>query len=259
MNDISIDKSKYKHEQKHDNSNAYLSIVIPAHNEEARIESVLLNYCSHFPNQEIVVVCNGCIDTTPAIVDRLCLQYSQIKALCFTEKLGKGGAIIEGFKAAEGGGIGFVDADESVAPEDLERMFNALSNADGVIASRRLKESRILHKQPWQRRAGSKVFNLFVRIIFSMDFKDTQCGAKVFTREAIENVLDILTTTGFEFDVELLWKLKNRGYKVIEFPITWKHSEGSTFHLTNAPKMIFSLLKVRIWRTSGLQHDAPTW
>ena len=247
MNDIPIDKRKYIHEHKHVDSNAYLSIVIPAYNEEVRIETVLSTYCDHFPNQEIVVVCNGCTDTTPAIVNRLCLKYSQIKALCFEEKLGKGGAIIEGFKVAEGDRIGFVDADESVAPEDLERMFNALSNADGVIASRRLRESRIPVKQPWQRRAGSKVFNIFVRIMFSLDFGDTQCGAKVFTREAIKNILDSLTTKGFELDVELLCKLKNKGYRVIEFPITWKHSEGSTFHLTNAPKMILSLLKVRLW------------
>jgi len=248
MNDISIDKRKYIHEHKHVDSNAYLSIVIPAHNEKARIETVLSTYCDHFPDQEIVVVCNGCTDTTPAIVSRLCLKYSQIRALCFEEKLGKGGAIIEGFKVAEGDRIGFVDADESVAPEDLERMFNALSNADGLIASRRLKESRILIKQPWKRRAGSKVFNILVRIMFNLDYRDTQCGAKVFTREAIKNVLDSFTTTGFEFDVELLWILKKKGYKVIEFPITWKHSEGSTFNPSSAPRMILSLLKVRIWR-----------
>ena len=228
--------------------NTNLSIVIPAYNEEVRIEPVLVNYCNHFSNQQIVVVCNGCTDNTPAIVDKLCLKYPHIKAISFTEKLGKGGAVIEGFKAAEGEKIGFVDADESVAPVDLERMFSALSNADGVIASRRLRESRIPVKQPGLRRAGSKVFNSLVRIIFSMDFTDTQCGAKVFTREAIENVLDTLTTTGFEFDVELLWKLKSRGYKVIEFPITWKHSEGSTFNLSSAPRMILSLLKVRVRR-----------
>ena len=229
-------------------SYTYLSIVIPAYNEEARIETVLLNYCNHFLNQEIIVVCNGCTDTTPNIVSGLCSKYSQIKFLCFKNKLGKGGAIIEGFKAAKGDKVGFVDADESVGPDDLRRMFDALSNADGVIASRRLKESRIVIKQPWKRRAGSKVFNIFVRIMFNLDFRDTQCGAKVFKKEAIKNILDSLTTKGFELDVELLWKLKNRGYKVIEFPATWKHSEGSTFHLYNAPKMILSLLKVRIWR-----------
>ena len=231
-------------------SDTYLSVVIPAYNEEARIETILSTYCDHFPNQQIVVVCNGCTDTTPAIVNRLSLKYSQIKTLFFEKKLGKGGAIIEGFKAAEGEKIGFVDADESVEPDDVMRMFDALSksNADGLIASRRLKESIILIRQPWKRRVGSKVFNIFVRMMFSLDFGDTQCGAKVFTRETIKNVLDSLTTTGFEFDVELLWKLKKRGYKVTEFSITWKHSEGSTFHLSNAPKMFLGLLLMRVRR-----------
>ena len=131
-------------------------------------------------------------------------------------------------------------------PDDLSRMFDALSYADGVIASRRLKDSRILVKQPWKRRIGSKAFNMLVRMMFSLDFRDTQCGAKVFKKEAIMNIMDSLTTKGFEFDVELLWKLKREGYKVIEFPVTWKHSEGSTFRVSNAPKMILSLLKVRL-------------
>ena len=229
------------------NIDTHLSIVIPAYNEEARIETVLSNYCDYFPNQEIVVVCNGCTDDTPNIVGGLSSKYLQIRALCFKEKLGKGGAIIEGFKSAEGDIVGFVDADESVGPADLSRMFDALSYADGVIASRRLKDSRILVKQPWKRRIGSKAFNILVRMMFSLDFRDTQCGAKVFKREAIMNIMDSLTTKGFEFDVELLWKLKREGYKVIEFPVTWKHSEGSTFRISNAPKMILSLLRLRLW------------
>lgn len=234
-------------QRKQINNDTHLSIVIPAYNEEGRIETVLSNYCDHFPNQEIVVVCNGCTDDTPNIVGKLSSKYLQIRALYFEEKLGKGGAIFEGFKAAEGDMVGFVDADESVRPDDVSRMFDALLNADGVIASRRLKDSIILVKQPWKRRAGSKFFNIFVGMVFSLGFKDTQCGAKVFKREAIENILDSITTKGFEFDVELLWKLKNEGYKVIEFPITWQHSEGSTFNTSNAPKMILSLLKVRLW------------
>lgn len=127
-------------------------------------------------------------------------------------------------------------------------MFDALSDADGVIASRRVKGSQILIKQSLKRRIASKSFNIIVRIIFGLHFKDTQCGAKVFRKEAIKDVLSELKTKGFEFDVELLWRLKKKGYKIIEFPITWKHSEGSTFGLSNAPKMFFSLLKVRIWK-----------
>jgi len=233
-------------QRKQINNDTHVSIVIPAYNEEVRIENVVSNYCDHFPGQEIVIVCNGCTDHTPHIVRGLCSKYSQIRALSFEEKLGKGGAIIEGFRVANGNKVGFVDADESVEPDDIKRMFDALLNADGVIASRRLKESRILIKQPWHRRIGSRVFNILVRIIFSLNFKDTQCGAKVFQKEAIINVLDSLTTKGFELDVELIWKLKKKGFNVIEFPVIWKHSEGSTFNLYNAPKMILSLLKVRL-------------
>ena len=233
-------------QRKQINNHTYLSIVIPAYNEESRIENVVSDYCDHYPDQEIVIVCDGCTDHTPHIVSELCSKYSQIRALSFGEKLGKGGAIIEGFRVANGDKVGFVDADESVGPDDVERMFDALMNTDGVIASRRLKESRILIKQPWKRRVASRIFNILVRIMFSLDFRDTQCGAKVFQKEAIINVLDSLTTKGFEFDVELVWKLKKKGYNIIEFPVTWKHSEGSTFHLYDAPKMILSLLKVRL-------------
>jgi glycosyltransferase involved in cell wall biosynthesis len=225
----------------------HISLVIPAYNEESRIETVLVNYCEYFPNEEIIVVCNGCDDDTPNIVEGLGSKYPQIKILNFRQKLGKGGSIIEGFKVAEGDKIGFIDCDQSVEPEDVEKIFCALSHADGVIASRRLKDSQILAKQPLRRRIASKTFNLLVRMIFSLRFKDTQCGAKVFRREALKSVLPELRTGGFEFDVELVWRLKGKGYKVVEFPIRWKHSEGSTFSLSNAPGMFLSLLKVRFW------------
>jgi glycosyltransferase involved in cell wall biosynthesis len=221
------------------------SLIIPAYNEEDRIKTVLLNYATNFPAAEIIVVCDG-TDNTKKIVREGSKKYMNIKLLPFEKKLGKGGAIIEGFKAAKGERVGFVDADESVEPDDVKKMFDLLSDYNGVIASRKLNESKILVRPPLKRRIASKTFNSLIRIIFSLDFKDTQCGAKVFRKEAVNDILSELTTEGFEFDVELLWRLKNKGYNVVEFPITWKHSEGSSFSLSNAPKMFFSLLKVRI-------------
>ena len=223
-----------------------ISLIIPAYNEEDRIEAVVLKYKSFFQQQEIIVVCNGCVDDTANIVGKLCSKHTPIKLLEFKEKLGKGGAIIEGFKAAKGDIIGFIDADESVEPEDVARMVAALSTVDGIIASRRLKDSRILVRQPLKRRLASRAFNLIVKVMFGLGYNDTQCGAKVFRRQAIKDVLPELVTKKFEFDVELLWRLKRKGYRIVEFPITWKHSEGSTFSLTNAPGMFLSLLKVRL-------------
>ena len=227
-------------------NNPNISIVIPAYNEEARIESVVKNICGQFPGQEIIAVCNGCTDKTNHILNTLRSRYPQIQILNFPQKLGKGGAIIEGFKIAQGQRIGFADADDSVEPSDIKKLFDALDNSDGVIASRRLSKSKITSHQPIIRRFSSKVFNIIVRVLFNLTFKDTQCGVKVFRKEVIKDVLDSLCTTGFEFDVELLWKLKNKGYRIVEFPVVWKHSKGSTFSLTNAPKMLISLLKIRL-------------
>lgn len=224
-----------------------ISVVIPAYNEEDRIEATISKYSNHFQGQEIIVVCDG-NDNTQSVIEKLYKNNLTIRLLSFPKRLGKGGGVIEGFKAANGDKIGFVDADESVHPNDVKKMFQALSDADGVIASRRLRDSKILVKQPLKRRIASKTYNIIVRMIFGLDFKDTQCGAKVFRKKAIMDVLSELKTKGFEFDVELLWRLKKKGYKVIEFPITWKHSQDSTFSLSNAPKMLISLLKVRFWK-----------
>jgi len=220
------------------------SIVVPVYNEELRIRQTLLNLVIDFPGQEIITVCDG-QDNSRNIIRDLSLKYPNIKILSFQHRLGKGGALVKGFKAAQGQEIGFVDADESVNAEDFKKMFIELNNADGVIASRRLKESKILERQPLKRRFASKAFNVFVRTIMGLPFSDTQCGAKVFKRDAIIDIVDEIKTTGFEIDVELLWRLKRKGYTVIEYPITWKHSGGSKFKLSYSMGMLISLLRMR--------------
>jgi glycosyltransferase involved in cell wall biosynthesis len=221
-----------------------LSLIIPAYNEERRIETVIANYASYFVAAEIIVVCDG-NDGTPDIVRHLGVKYPGVRCLNFKERMGKGGAITAGFRVAQGDIIGFVDADESVQPPVVAEMIGVLADMDGVIASRKLKESRILIRQPFKRRLASRMFNLLVRALFQLDFKDTQCGAKVFRKEAIKGVLPELRTRGFEFDVELLWRLKRSGCRVSEFPITWQHSQGSTFRLSNAWAMLIALLRIR--------------
>ncbi|MCX9085629.1 MAG: glycosyltransferase family 2 protein [Candidatus Methanoperedens sp.] len=221
-----------------------LSIVIPAYNEENRIINVISKYFDFYEDFEIIVVCDG-KDNTAKIIKELSLKCPKIKLLEFHERLGKGKGIIEGFNVAVGDIIGFIDADGSIEPEDIKSMLSALSNVDGVIASRRLKESKILVKQPIMRRFSSQLFNIIVKLIFWMNFKDTQCGAKFFKNKAIKDILIDMETKGFEFDVELLWRLKKMRYNIIEYPVTWKHSEGSSFSLLNAPIMFSSLLKVR--------------
>ncbi len=220
------------------------SIIIPAYNEEMRIKRVIGNLVDEFPGQEIIVVCDG-DDNSCNIVNSFSFKYPNIRLLRFAGRLGKGMALIQGFKAADGEEICFVDSDESVSTDDLKGMFHALHDVDGVIASRRLKGSKILIKQPIKRRLASKAFNIFVRMLFGLPFEDTQCGAKVFKRGAILDILNDLKTSGFEIDVEILWRLKNRGYRVVEYPITWSHSDGSKFKLSHSCDMFCSLIKIR--------------
>jgi glycosyltransferase involved in cell wall biosynthesis len=220
------------------------SIIIPAYNEELRIKSVVLSLSESMPEKEILVVCDGA-DETKSIVKDISVHKPNIRVINFDVRLGKGGAIVEGFKTARGERIGFVDADESVSPKDIKDMFNLLESSDGIIASRRMKASKILVEQPLKRRVASRIFNIFVRSFFGLPFKDTQCGAKVFKREAIYSILDELETKGFEIDVEILWRLKNKGYNIIEHPIAWKHSEGSKFSLKQSKHMLISLLQIR--------------
>lgn len=116
-----------------------------------------------------------------------------------------------------------------------------------VIGSRWLPGSRILVKQSLMRRLVSRGFNLLVRIIFRLPFKDTQCGAKVFARQALSDVVGELETTNFAFDVELLYKLKKKGYNILELPTLWENKPRSTLNLWAAvPEMFVALVKVRL-------------
>lgn len=228
-------------------------MIIPAYNEEKRIESTLKNYnkffSQHFKNYEIIVVCDGCTDKTSYIVCNFSQKNKHIRMLQFSQKLGKGGGILEGFRIAKGKVIGFTDADEAVSPQDFVRLVKRVeSGVDCAIASRKIKGSKIFIKQPVQRRIASKAFNLFVNFLFELNVKDTQCGAKALSKEVFKKIHNF-EIRGFEFDVELLWKIKKLGFKIEEVPIRWMHKEGARFSLKHGPRMLINLIKLR-WFSS---------
>ena len=227
-------------------NNPGLSVIIPAYNEEKRIRTVLDMYARCFQAAEIIVVCDGCTDKSIAIVRDAQHQYDNIRLLTFAQKLGKGGGIIKGFREAKGNVIGFVDADNSFNPQEIQNMVICLQKYDACIASRRQKNSKIIRKQPLYRQCASWVFNIFIRVIFLLPYHDTQCGAKFFRRTTLMSIIPLMKTRGFEFDVELLWRLKRNGSTAFEYPVTWGHSEGSTFSMKNIPHMFISLVRLRL-------------
>ena len=220
-----------------------LSLIIPAYNEEKRIIPVINNFLNSFSDIELIIVNNGSMDNTTDLIKNY--KTSKVRLLDFKEKLGKGGAIIEGMKIAKGEFIGFSDADQAVMPEDFKKLIKYLKFYDCAIGSRRIKGADIKIKQSLKRRLSSRIFNVIVNLIFNLKIKDTQCGAKVFRRKTIEKILPRLKIKDFAFDIDLLYNLKILGYKIKELPVNWKHQEGSKFSLTNAPRMFLSLLRLR--------------
>jgi dolichol-phosphate mannosyltransferase len=220
------------------------TLIIPAYNEERRIGPLLESLAGS--TGFFLVICDG-NDHTPELVEHFASQNPDllITARRYDQRLGKGGAIKKGFALAGTPFIGYMDADGSTSIDQMIRLFASLDHADGVIGSRWLPESVIPVPQGISRKIQSRVFNLFIRILFGLSFKDTQCGAKVFKKEAIDAVLDKMTSTGFEFDVELLWRLDSAGFRILECPITWTNREESRVRGGEGLGMFTALLRLR--------------
>lgn len=228
-----------------------LSIVIPAHNEEKRIARTLEDYAPFFESKygdsfEIIVVLNACKDDTLGVVNSFKNKYKQIRHIEF-QRGGKGFAIIEGFKVARGDVLGFTDADDSTTAEEFYKILGVIDSYSGAIGSRWMKGSIVSPKQPLTRRFASRGFNALVRIFFGIRYQDTQCGAKAFKREAITDILPKLGVTEWAFDIDLLYQMKKKGYKIKELPITWSDAEGSKLRVPRTTlKMFLAIVRLRL-------------
>jgi len=223
---------------------ARYSLIIPAYNEEHRI-TPLFDAIDMFDG-EIIVVCDG-RDSTADIVDHIAerRQDLTIRCLRFDHRLGKGGGVIEGLKVARSPLVGYFDADGSTSVEEMKRLFLSLSTVDGAIGSRWMPDSTLKVRQSILRQLESRAFNLLIRILFGLTYHDTQCGAKVFKKSAIETVIPVMISRGFEFDVELLWRLQSAGYQVNEVPIEWQNKGGSRVQKRDMIRMLTGLFRVR--------------
>ncbi len=228
------------------------SIIVPAKNEEKRIGKTLEHYIKFFKKVgsfEIYVIMDGCTDNTLGVVQRLAKKYPQLKYRSFRKALGKGGGIIEGMKLVTGELVVYVDADGATPPEEIVNLAKKIGNYDGVMGSRWIKGARVGKKQPLGRRIASRGFNLIVRIILGLPYKDTQCPAKVFRNDMIKELTGKIKEKNFAFDACLLYLMKKKGYKIKEVPIEWSDEEMSTLKMRSAiPKMLFAVLRTRLRR-----------
>ena len=221
------------------------SLVIPAYNEENRIRN-LFDTIGRFDG-ELIVVCDG-TDGTARVIEEITRARTDlaIRCLTFDHRLGKGGGVIAGLSAARAPLVGFCDADGSTTMSEMLRLFSCLGRNDGAIGSRWVDGSTLTVRQGLMRRLESRSFNLLIRCLFGLDFHDTQCGAKVFRKTAIDRVLPAMVSRGFEFDVELLWRLRLAGCQVIEVPIEWQNKTDSRVRKRDMMRMVAGLFRARL-------------
>ncbi|MFA5331299.1 MAG: dolichyl-phosphate beta-glucosyltransferase [Methanoregula sp.] len=221
------------------------SLVIPAYNEEKRIP-FLFQEIQHFDG-ELLVVCDG-TDNTAEVVRRIANDRPDLSIRClnFSRRLGKGGGVLEGMKAASAPFVGYVDADGSTSFDEMNRLFSCLDSCDAAIGSRWVPGSKLEIRQGLLRRIESRGFNLLIRILFGLRFHDTQCGAKVFKKSAIDAVVPGMISSGFEFDVEMLWRMAENGCVIKEIPISWQNKGDSRVRKGDMLRMLSGLVRVRL-------------
>lgn len=225
-----------------------LDIVIPAHNEAHRIGPTLHSYRRAFahPDTRFIVALDDCDDATADIVRRHAEGDSRVELHAFP-KLGKGGVIRKAFERGRSDLVAFVDADGSTSPEQLARLVAAARHGDGAIASRRLPSSSVLGRRSLIRTVGSAVFAWLVRRLFGLPYRDTQCGAKVMRRSALDLLLPRLTTSDLLFDLDLLLRAEELDCRIVEVPTVWVTRAGSRVRpLRESGRLVASLL--RLWK-----------
>ena len=214
---------------------------------------MLRDYAQHFRTSypgkfKMVVVLNGCVDNTMGIVQRVAVDFPEISHLNFPGRIGKGGALIQGLRLApEADLIGYVDADGATSPQAFLELVNRCDQADCVIGSRWLPGAVIHVAQTSQRRFFSRAFHALVEVFFRMHIADTQCGAKVMRRAAVEHIHPSLKIADMAFDINLLYSLKRAGFTILEVPTEWTDKMGSKVSMSKASLAWFlSVLRLRL-------------
>jgi glycosyltransferase involved in cell wall biosynthesis len=213
------------------NAKMKLSIVIPAYNEEKRIKTTLESLVERFDGSCEILVVSESTDKTDDIVREFSKNSAIIKLLASSKRLGKGGAFKKGATHANGQIVMLLDSDLPVPVSDVEKVADYIGQVDVAVASRELKETKILVYPPRARVFAGKAFSRIFNALFNLNVKDTQCGCKAFRKEVLEKVINDVESNGFEFDAELLFKCKRAGYSIREVPVTWSYKPDSKLSL----------------------------
>jgi dolichyl-phosphate beta-glucosyltransferase len=233
------------------------SIILPAFNERARIAATLDKILAHALergwNVEIIVVNDGSSDGTAEIVCQYVRKHAVLRLVENPGNRGKGFSVRNGMLHAKGDVLLFSDADLSSPIEEADKLFAAIvKGADIAIGSRWVDARLQIRRQPLYRRLFGRIFNLALRIILGLQFKDTQCGFKAFTRRSAQTIFPLQRIERWGFDPELLYLAKKFGFVIREIPVAWSHREGTRIHpLRDGIRMFGELLRIRWYALKG--------
>lgn len=236
----------------HDDPSApFLSVVIPAYNEEERLPATIARveaYLTGFGRSwELIVVDDGSKDGTIAAA-RAAMKSPHSRVEPNPRNMGKGASVRNGMAKARGQFRLFSDADLSTPIEDVTRLLDALQGGrhDVAIGSRAVEGAELIERQPFYREAMGRVFNLIVRGIALGGIHDTQCGFKLFTARAAEECFPRQKLDGFSFDVEVLLIARRLGFSIAEVPVRWENSPATRVSaLRDSTRMFRDVMAIR--------------
>lgn len=234
----------------------FLSIIIPAYNEETRLPDTLDRVGSFLIRQvyssEILVIDNNSTDRTPEIIEDYATRYANLIKL--SEKTqGKGAAVKRGMLEGRGEFLFMCDADLSMPIEEINKFLPPqLENVDIAIASREAPGA-IRYEEPQFRHLGGRLMNYFIQLLALPGLNDTQCGFKCFRSQVAKDLFQYQTLAGWSFDIEILYIARLRGYQITEMPIPWTyHQESKVNPFQDAFKILLDINRIRQNKNQGI-------
>ncbi|HJR80286.1 MAG TPA: dolichyl-phosphate beta-glucosyltransferase [Anaerolineales bacterium] len=234
----------------------FLSIIIPAYNEESRLPDTL-EQVFHFLGKQsfesdVIVVENGSTDRTFDVAQKFAEQHKSLRVI-HNEERGKGGAVQRGVREASGKYVFICDADLSMPVEEISKFLPpVLQDFDIAIGSREAPGA-VRYDEPYYRHLAGRVFNTLIRWMVLPHLQDTQCGFKCLRADVARDIFPFQTLTGWAFDVELLYIAHHHGYAILEIPIDWYFNADSKVRvLRDSWRMFIDLLVIRRNAKRGL-------